>query len=347
MSALCARLNSCGVSARRGPRRLRRRCLSIVQDLIDDAGELLFAHRSDVHRAPRAGAVEHERRRQLVGVLVREIEFLVVAHDGIRHVVIAHEVEQPVGIDAALIRHDAEDHHLALVALGDLRERRDLVLARLAPRRPEVDDDDLAGKLLGAIRAARGVDVVQGRQAVLAVALAARRRGARPDLDPAVGPTRHRHEQEDDDAGRRREEQTYQRAGAHRNLTNEGNSSVGGRNPMSSIQVAVTFAIPAVAAISGSISYWSDRAGSKMQNGTGLRVWLVFTMGWPVVVRCTRPFLSRWYISSALPWSAVTTRIPPAASTAATRRASCRSTVSTATTVASNTPVCPTMSPLA
>ncbi len=52
-------------------------------------------------------------------------------------------------------------------------------------------------------------------------------------------------------------------------------------------------------------------------------------------------------ISSALPWSAVTRHAPPFAWTAATTSPRQPSTVSTALTAASMTPVCPTMSAFA
>ena len=71
-------------------------------------------------------------------------------------------------------------------------------------------------------------------------------------------------------------------------------------------------------------------------SGTGLVVWAV----------CGAP-VARSIISSALPWSAVTSSAPPRASVAATTRPTQASTVSTAVTAAARTPVWPTMSPLA
>ena len=59
------------------------------------------------------------------------------------------------------------------------------------------------------------------------------------------------------------------------------------------------------------------------------------------------PPVSGSTIISQLPWSAVTSTVAPEASAAASTRARQRSTVSTASTTAGITPVCPTMSALA
>ena len=67
-------------------------------------------------------------------------------------------------------------------------------------------------------------------------------------------------------------------------------------------------------------------------SGTGFIEWAVF--GLP----------SGSSIWSALPWSAVMTQTPPDCSTASTTWPRHSSTVSTAFTAASMTPVCPTMS---
>ena len=69
--------------------------------------------------------------------------------------------------------------------------------------------------------------------------------------------------------------------------------------------------------------------------GTGLVVWAV--MGLP----------SGSTICSAFPWSAVIMAIPPIFKVASTTLPTQVSTVSTALTAASKTPVCPTMSQLA
>ena len=62
-------------------------------------------------------------------------------------------------------------------------------------------------------------------------------------------------------------------------------------------------------------------------NGTGANVWLVLLS------------------SSALPWSAVTNKIPFTLFTDSITRASSKSTDSTPMIVAGKLPVCPTMSP--
>ena len=78
----------------------------------------------------------------------------------------------------------------------------------------------------------------------------------------------------------------------------------------------------------------SDPAPQRMK-GTGFVVWAV--MGLP----------SGSTICSAFPWSAVIMAMPPIFKVASTTLPTQVSTVSTALTAASKTPVCPTMSQLA
>ena len=76
----------------------------------------------------------------------------------------------------------------------------------------------------------------------------------------------------------------------------------GGTKPSSSMQVAVTFAIPAVwrAIWVDLVAVAAHRVVDEEWHGVervaGLRDGLAGLLS-----RCTLPFLSRWYISSALP----------------------------------------------
>ena len=133
------------------------------------------------------------------------------------------------------------------------------------------------------------------------------------------------------------EQDTDQRLRTHRNLRSDDSRSSGGTKPSSSMQVAVTFAIPAVLRALGVdlVAVAAHRIVDQEWHGVERVAGLRRRAG-RVLSRRTLPFLSRWNISSALPWSAVTTRIPCSSSTAFASRASWRSTASTASTVASN-----------
>ena len=80
------------------------------------------------------------------GIVERHHDVRVRAHDRVRHLVVGLEVEQRLAV--GVVGHHAEEHDaLALVLVVRLATRsRDLLLARVAPGRPEVHDDDLAGE---------------------------------------------------------------------------------------------------------------------------------------------------------------------------------------------------------
>ena len=97
------------------------------------------------HRHHVAGLVEDEGLGQLRrAVLRREVE-PVVAQARVGELVLAHEVARRVGV---VLVGDAE-HRAAAAGQPPLRalEHRRLVLARPAPRRPEVQHHDLAAQL--------------------------------------------------------------------------------------------------------------------------------------------------------------------------------------------------------
>jgi hypothetical protein len=212
------------------------------------AHELVGAQRAAGVLAELAAAIVDVRRRQLARIAVRVQDVRVKADDRILHHVVRHEVEE-VLVVRIVLRQDAEDDEAAiLVLLGDAGQVRDLGEAGLAPRGPEVHEDDLALERLPRVGLADRVDEGDVRQAV-ALADAARLRGRGAAAS-------ERGEQEDHEAGDAREQDADQRfgGGGHRNLSSEGSRSSGGTKPRSSSTVAVTLAMPAVPARSGSIS---------------------------------------------------------------------------------------------
>ena len=90
-----------------------------------------------------------------------------------------------------------------------------------------------------------------------------------------------------------------------------------------------------VGAMSARRPSWSATSAPRMRKGTGLVVWPV----WGVP--------SAFQTSSALPWSAVTMLMPPASAVAFTVSMTHLSVTRTASRMASQTQVWPTMSQLA
>src|SRR6185503_5978263 len=110
-------------------------------------------------------------------------------------------------------------------------------------RRPEVDDDDLALEAFHRPRLAGRVDVADLRQALVTLGAGSGVLAADRDLARVTGEV---NEQEDENAHGARQQDADQRFRTHRNLKSDDSRSSGGTNPSSSMQVAVTFAIPAV-----------------------------------------------------------------------------------------------------
>jgi hypothetical protein len=125
------------------------------------------------------------------------------------------KLSRPGVVDLVVVEHAQELDALVLVLEVRAVEGRDLLLARAAPGRPEVHDDDLAGQRLVLERLLVDVGVVDRGQALV---------GGRARGLGRLGGGVARHQR----CGAGDQETESERGAAdHRNLTSEGASSVG------------------------------------------------------------------------------------------------------------------------